>query len=84
MDQQRYQAGVIEPYEKIEKIQDQLDKTGTLPTLEQMYQALEMLQSVFNAKKVSIEQQLKRFDHIFAEPETRRLFPGFKMPTDVR
>ncbi|UCH95867.1 MAG: ACP S-malonyltransferase [Candidatus Aminicenantes bacterium] len=84
LDRHRYQAGVIEPYEKIEKIQDQLDKTGALPTVEQMDQALEMLRSVFNTKKVSIEQQLKRFNHIFAETRTRNLFPDFKMPTNVR
>lgn len=81
LDHYRYQTGVIEPYEKIEKIQDQLDKTGALPTVEQMYQALEMLRSVFNTKKVSPEQQVKRFNHIFAETGARHLFPDFKMPT---
>jgi [acyl-carrier-protein] S-malonyltransferase len=84
LDNHRYRAGVIEPFEKIEKIQDELDKTDVLPTVEQMYRALEMLRSVFNTKKISIEQQLKRFNHIFAETGTRHLFPDFKMPTKAR
>ncbi len=84
LDHHWYQVGVMEPYEKIEKIQDQLDKTGALPTVEQMDQALEMLRTVFNTKKVPIDEQFNRFRQIFAETGTRDLIPGFKMPVNTR
>lgn len=80
-DSPQYQKGVVEFYEKIEKVQDQLDQTNTFPTIQQMGQALEMLRSVFETKKVPVDEQIKRFNRIFDDTGTRDLFPNFKIPT---
>jgi [acyl-carrier-protein] S-malonyltransferase len=79
-DNNEYWQGVVKPYEIIEKIQDELDENGTIPTPAQMEQALEMLRSVLKTKKVPIDEQVKRFTRIFDDTGTRDLFPGFQMP----
>lgn len=59
-----YEKGVVKPYEKIEKIQEQLEKEDVQPTTEQMQEALEMLKSVFKTKKVPVNEQMKRFKQV--------------------
>lgn len=80
-DHSQYQTGVVEPYEKIEKLQDQLDQDAAFPTILQMGQALDMLCCVFETKKVPVDEQIKRLNRIFDDTGTRDLFPGFKIPT---
>ncbi len=80
-DNQEYQEGVIEPYEKIAAIQDELGQNNTFPTVPKMQIALKMLFSIFATKKVPVHEQVKRFQHIFADTGTRDLFPDFKIPT---
>jgi [acyl-carrier-protein] S-malonyltransferase len=77
----QYQKGVVEPYENMEKLQDQLEQTGSFPTIHQMGQALQMLRCVFETKKVPVDEQIKRFNRIFDDTGTRGLFPDFKIPT---
>lgn len=79
-DNEEYQKGVIEPYNKIQKIQEQLEKEGKDATPEQMLEALEMLRTVFKTKHVPLEEQLDRFNEVFDRTNTRDLFPDFKMP----
>jgi len=74
-----YQKGVVQPYRKIQKLQEELDKTTRKPTVEEMREALEMLRSVFETKKTPIEEQVERYNQIFAETGTKELFPDFRM-----
>ncbi|QGQ96119.1 [acyl-carrier-protein] S-malonyltransferase [Paenibacillus psychroresistens] len=76
-DNDEYQKGVVEPYRKVQKIQDELDRTGGEPTIAQMKEALEMLSSVFETKKVPLEERLERYQQVFNETGTRDLFPDF-------
>jgi len=79
-DNDEYQRGVIEPYKKIQQMQDELDQNGLQPTKEQMIQALEMLRSVFITKRTPIDEQIERFNQILDETGTRDLLSDFKMP----
>lgn len=73
-----YHRGVIEPYRKVQKIQDELDRTGLEPNMEQMKEALSMLQSVFETKMVPMEERIERYNQLFAETGTRHLFPDIQ------
>lgn len=74
-----YEKGVIQPYRKIQKLQEELEKAARKPTVEEMREALEMLRSVFATKKTPVEEQVERFNQIFTETGTKELFPDFRM-----
>ncbi|MCX8130381.1 MAG: ACP S-malonyltransferase [Clostridia bacterium] len=78
-DNEEYQKGVIEPYKKIQKIQDELDNENREPTLEEMRAALEMLRSVLITKKLAAAEQVERINEILDETGTRDIFPDFKI-----
>jgi len=81
-DNDEYQTGVVQPYRRIKHLQNELEKEGKSPTIDQMRDALEMLKSVFITKKLPIEEQLERFNQVFDETKTRHLFQDFKMPSN--
>lgn len=72
-----YHKGVIEPYVKIQKMQEEIENQGKNPTKEQMREALEMLRTVFITKKTSLDEQIERFEQIFSETGTTALFDDF-------
>ncbi len=74
-----YVRGVELPYEKIEKMQDELDQSNLEPTVEQMREALNMLKSVFETKKTPYEERKKRFNQIFEETNTQKIFKDLEM-----
>lgn len=76
-DNDEYQKGVVEPYRRIQKMQEELGKTNQPPTVEQMKEALEMLRSVFVTKKAPREEQIERFNEVFETTGTGHLFPEF-------
>lgn len=69
-----YQKNVVEPYNKIQKMQDQLEKDGASPTDEQSTQALEMLKQVFAAKQVPEDEQKERFTEVLEKTNTMDKF----------
>ena len=79
-DNEEYQNGVVIPYRRIQEMLLLLEKEGKEPSLEQMQEALEMLRSVFNTKRTPIDEQIERFNQVFSESGTRRLFTDFIMP----
>jgi [acyl-carrier-protein] S-malonyltransferase len=81
-NQEEYQKGVIEPYRRIQAIQDELDRTGECPTSEQMREALEMLKCIFATKRVPVREQIEWFNQIFDETGTNYLFKDFEIPLE--
>lgn len=77
-DEVEYQTGVIEPCERIEHIQEQLDETGQEPTEEQMIEALDMLRTIFVTKKLPLDKQIERFRRIVAETGKQCLLERFE------
>ncbi len=75
-----YQQGVVEPYNKVRKMMDTLKKEDREPTISEMSYALDMLRTVFITKKTPIEEQIDRFEQIFNETGLRKMFLNFKMP----
>ncbi|EMS73652.1 ACP S-malonyltransferase [Ruminiclostridium cellobioparum] len=78
-DNDEYQKGVIEPYKRIQRLQEELEKQKKQPSKEQMEDALEMLRSVFRTKKTPSEEQAERFTQIFEETGTFELFQDFEL-----
>ncbi len=79
-DNEEYRTGVIEPYKKMQQMQEEIESSGKRPTVEQMKEALSILGLIFRTKKTPVEEQIERFNQIFDETGTRQLFPDFKMP----
>lgn len=80
-DSQDYAKGVVEPYQKIQRIQQQIEDENRTATEEEMREAVNMLLSVFKTKKISQQEQARRFAQLFSETGTKELFADFKMPT---
>jgi [acyl-carrier-protein] S-malonyltransferase len=78
-DNDEYQKGVIEPYRRIQKMQEQLEKEQKNPSKQQMEEALQMLKTVFVTKKTPAEEQTERFSQIFEETGTFELFTDFTL-----
>jgi [acyl-carrier-protein] S-malonyltransferase len=81
-DNDEYNKGVIEPYNRVQETQNSLEKEGKEATVEQMAEALNMLKQVFLTKLVPLDEQIERFNEVFDKTNTRHLFPEFSMPTE--
>jgi [acyl-carrier-protein] S-malonyltransferase len=77
-DDDVYQKGVLQPYKKLEKIQNEIYKENREPTLEEIEQALRLLHLIFKTKKVPAEEQGERFNEILEIARTKQLFVNFK------
>jgi [acyl-carrier-protein] S-malonyltransferase len=75
-----YEKGVIIPYRKIKTLQQELEKEGKTPTLDQMKEALAMLKSVFETKQTPKNEQIERYNQLFEDTRTKHLFLDFTYP----
>lgn len=73
-DTEEYTKGVIEPYEKIQLISEQLEEKQRDADKIQALAALKMLESVFVTKKIPLEEQKERFVKILNETDTYETF----------
>lgn len=73
-DNDAYTEGVIKPYQKIQEMQDELEKEDREPDMDQMIKAVEMLISVFETKGTSIQEQKERFDELYNVTGNKELF----------
>lgn len=73
-----YNEGMLKPYKAIKLMHDELESVGNEPTVDQMKQALDMLNSVFKTKRVPADEQAERYNQIFEETGTKGLFEDFK------
>jgi len=76
---EEYQTGVIEPFQEMQKIQEEIELEGIEPSFKQMNNALELLHKIFITKKVSIKEQIERFNQIFEETDTKVIFKNFNI-----
>ncbi len=83
-DNEKYRLGVELPYEKIERMQDELDIKGDLPTERQMREALVLLRGIFATKKVPENEQRKWYEKIINETGTRDIFQEFLQSFEKR
>ncbi len=78
-NKEEYEKGVITPYEEMKAMQDEIDKTGLMPTVEQGRRALELLQLIFESKQVDSNEQTDRINNIFDQTGTRDIYYNFNM-----
>ncbi|WP_438431727.1 ACP S-malonyltransferase [Gorillibacterium sp. sgz500922] len=67
---EEYQEGVVQPYRRIQEIQDRLDQTGGNPSVEEMKEALQLLSIILNTKKVPELEQTRWMNQIIDETGT--------------
>lgn len=77
-DAAEYKRGVIDPYNKVNELQQKLENEGKTPSLKEMQQAIDMLISVFRTKKTSSDEQIMRFKELFSDTGTEKLFENFE------
>ena len=83
-DNDQYEQGVVQPYNRIQKMQEQMEKEGKEASKEQMAEALAMLKTVFKTKMVPLDEQLERFEEVFSKSGRRQEeFPEFNLPTQA-
>jgi len=74
---EEYREGVIEPYNKINELQQLIEKEEREANLDEMQQAINMLLSMFKTKKTSHDEQISRFKELFCDTGTEALFKNF-------
>lgn len=62
--EEEYLKGVVEPYEKIRKIQSFIEKEFVEPSKEQIVEALQMLALIFSTKKLPVDVQAESLQNI--------------------
>lgn len=80
-DNDAYQKGVIEPYQKIQQLQNRLEAAKTEPTLDEAQEVLELLKTIFATKQVPETEQIERFTELFEETGTFKEFADFELPS---
>lgn len=64
---EEYQDGVIEPYRKTKQLYEYFESNGKKASLDQLYDALNMLKSVLKTKKVPDDEQKKILEQMNKE-----------------
>ncbi|MCY9549595.1 ACP S-malonyltransferase [Lysinibacillus xylanilyticus] len=72
-DEEEYQKGVVEPYKKVKKLSEAVQKEDREATVEEMLAAIEMLQSVFKTKKVQEQEQNQKINELLKVTKTEHL-----------
>ncbi len=73
MDQASYNLGVIEPYKKLQSMQDEIERSGREATEEERKTAIGLLQTIFDTKAVPESEQEERFNRLYLDTETEAL-----------
>jgi [acyl-carrier-protein] S-malonyltransferase len=80
-DNDEYDRGVVAPYRKIKEIYLAVYENTLFPKKEYVRQAMAMLVSVFETKKVPLESRKQRLEQIVAETGLEELFPEYQERT---
>lgn len=76
-DSDEYRKGVIEPYNKMQRIQQMIEQEQRDANKEEMDMAIDMLLSTFKTKKTEKEEQVERFKQLFKDTGTEDVFQEF-------
>lgn len=77
-DANAYKTGVVEPYNKIQQLQQKIEEENRKATKEEMLSALEMLKGILKTKGISEAEQSERFARLFNETGTEEIFAEYK------
>lgn len=76
-DNDAYQKGVVEPYRRLQELQNELEQSKRSATPEEAQEAIRILKQVFDTKLVSAEEQQERFCEILDATGTVKVFAEF-------
>lgn len=79
-DNDAYQKGVLEPYKKIQELQNRFEAEEREPSVAEAQTALEFLKTIFETKQVPVAEQMERFTELFEETNTKKDFKDFVLP----
>ena len=82
-DKKEFTTGVIEPYENIMKIVNDLEEKNKEPDIEQMKQGLELLKKILTTKKIPAEEQENCFKQLLDETNTYYLFNNSNILSEI-
>ncbi|MCK4261084.1 MAG: ACP S-malonyltransferase [Halanaerobiales bacterium] len=74
-----YAKGVVEPYQKIQALQMELEHKGVKPQKEDVLIVLTMLKEILTTKKVPHCEQVERFNELFEISGTKGVFKEFSI-----
>lgn len=78
--EEEYVRGVVQPYQKLKQMQEEIEEKQAEPTKQQMLEALNLLKMVFETKKVPKEEQIQRYHRVLEETKQQELEKEFKIP----
>ncbi|WP_193065051.1 ACP S-malonyltransferase [Oceanobacillus oncorhynchi] len=76
-NEEEYHSGVVLPYQKVKALSQKVQTEDREPSVEEMLEAIEMLQSVFRTKKVQEEEQNKRLNQLLKVTKTEHLLKTY-------
>ncbi|RDY33068.1 ACP S-malonyltransferase [Lachnotalea glycerini] len=68
-----YDAGVVNPYKKLQKMNTDLKASEREISVEEMKEALDLLKEIFDTKKTEISVQKERFNQLLLETDLKGL-----------
>jgi [acyl-carrier-protein] S-malonyltransferase len=78
-DNDLFREGVIDPYEKIKSMKDELVRSGRQASLEQLKEALFLLKKILKTKITPVDEKIEWFNQLFDETETKNIFKDFSI-----
>ncbi|WP_310551834.1 ACP S-malonyltransferase [Paenibacillus glufosinatiresistens] len=82
-NQEEYQKGVVEPYNRIKWLQEQIESGARELTADDMKAGIDMLRSVFATKGVPSAEQNGRFQQLMDQTGTRAAVEPFLAPVEA-
>ncbi len=76
-NKEEYESGVEKPYEKIEAIHQSLEAQQAMPDINQMQEAMRLLNQIMVTKKATKEEITRRFSQLMEETKTTTMLGDF-------
>ncbi|TKI55065.1 ACP S-malonyltransferase [Brevibacillus antibioticus] len=73
-NEEEYQEGVVKPYQMINEIAEEIDRSNAAPSVEQIRQALSHLKTILTTKQLPLDQLQQRLYKIIEETRTSDIF----------
>ncbi|SHJ86248.1 [acyl-carrier-protein] S-malonyltransferase [Clostridium cavendishii DSM 21758] len=70
---EEYEQGVVKPYEQIVSLVDRIRKNNLTPSVQDMYDGIHMLKSVFITKKTPLDEQNRRIKKLISETDVEEI-----------
>ncbi|SFR69984.1 ACP S-malonyltransferase [Anaeromicropila populeti] len=76
-DDSTYQKGVVEPYRRLQEMQNKIESEKRTASIEEMKLGLEMLEIIFRTKKVPEDVCKINYRRLFIDTETEDIFADY-------